>query len=172
MDILTLFFKNPEKEYNVREVARALKIAPTTASIQLSSLKKKSLLISHKERNYLLYKANLQSKSFINLKLFHNIENLYTSHLISFLLDYYNEPAAIILFGSYRKAQDIPSSDIDLCIITSLKNEPNLAPYEKRLGHKIQLFLLSRQQFKETNHQLANNIINGIVLEGFLEVFS
>lgn len=171
MDIINIFFKNPEKEFSVREVARAVKIAPTTASLRLSTLKKQGLLISRKERNYILYKANFANKEFINQKLFHNIHYLYQCGLVSYLVEYYNQPSALILFGSFRKAQDIPISDIDLCIITPLKKEPDLTAFEKKLGHKIQLFLLPKSQIKQTPAPLLNNILNGIVLEGFIEVF-
>lgn len=171
MDILTIFIKNPEKEFSVREVARAIKVAPTTASLRLLECKKQGILISRDERNYILYKANLANKDFLNRKLFYNIQDLYDCGLLDHLLDFYNEPSAIILFGSYRKAQDTPASDIDLCIITPLKKEPDLSAFEKKVRHKIQLFLLSKAQIKQIPTPLLNNILNGIVLEGFVEVF-
>ena len=87
----------------------------------------------------------------------------------------YHEPEAMILFGSYAKGEDGPRSDIDLLIITPLKKEQELKRFEKRLGRPIQLFLKSREdveKMKIKNKELLNNWINGIVIEGYWEVFT
>ena len=171
MDIWSIFLDNPGQEFHVREVARLTKKSPTTVSNKLKKFKKESLLTSKKERNHLLYKANTENKSYRDLKFFYNLKNIRTSGLIDYLNEYYNYPSAIILFGSFRKADNISSSDIDLCVITSKKEEPKLDKFEKKLKHKIQLFNFSKKEFIKQNPQLMNNIINGFVLECFLEVF-
>jgi DNA polymerase sigma len=173
MDILTIFLDNPEKEFHVRQIARMLKKSPTTISLHLHNLKNKKILNSRKERNHLLYQVNLDNKLVKDQKLFHNITRIRSSGLIDYLLDYYNHPSAIILFGSFRKAENISTSDIDICIITPKKQEPNFEKYEKKLKSSVQLFLITKKEIQTgKNPQLLNNIINGIVLEGNLEVFA
>lgn len=77
---------------------------------------------------------------------------------------------AIIVFGSYARGEDTEDSDIDLYVETSSKKKPNLKKYEDRLKREIQLFVY-KDIHKIKNKELANNIINGIALNGYVEVF-
>ena len=65
------FFKEPNREVNVREFARMLKISPATASKNLKLMTKKGLLIERKERNLILYKANLDNDAYLDLKIYY-----------------------------------------------------------------------------------------------------
>lgn len=173
-NITNIFIQQPNNEYHVREIARMLKISPTTTSKYLNNLKKEGLLISKKERSHLLFKANTENKSYKDLKLYHNIKNIRNSGLIKHLNKELNYPESIILFGSFKKATNTSTSDIDLFILTPTKKTLNLYKFEKILNHNIQLFIYSKKEFeilKKDNKELLNNIINGISLEGFLEVF-
>src|SRR3989344_4808251 len=87
---------------------------------------------------------------------------------------FYVRELAIVLFGSFAKGEDAEKSDIDLLVITSAKKELNLDIFDKKLGRKIQLFLFSEKEIekmKESNKELLNSLINGIILYGFFEVF-
>lgn len=173
-NILKNFFNAPEREFHIRELAKITKKSPTTISKYLSSLKKRGVLISRKKLNHLLFKANTQSQYFKDMKLFFNIKMIRDSGLIEHLEEELNYPEAIVLFGSFRKSENIPSSDIDLFIITPSKKELNLQKFEKKLNHKIQLFTHSKsdiENMKTKNKELLNNWINGIVLYGFWEIF-
>ncbi len=175
MNILKLFFENPEKDFHVREIARALRQSPSTISKLLTKLTKHETLISREEKKFKLFKSNTENKIYKETKLFYNILNIRQSGLIDYLINHYNHPSAIILFGSFRKAENIPSSDIDLFIQSSIKKESSLTEFENTLNHKIQLFVYSQKEtelMKTKNKELLNNIINGIVLDGFLEVFT
>jgi len=43
-----------------------------------------------------------------------------------YIINQFNEPEAIILFGSYYKAENIKKSDIDLLVISPIKKELKL----------------------------------------------
>ena len=73
---LELFFNYPNKEFAVRESARLLKIAPTTASNYLKVLARKGLLLKKQERNHLLFRANKESSLFRFKKKHYNIEKI------------------------------------------------------------------------------------------------
>ena len=171
--ILELFVKEPEREFHVREVARLVEKSPTTASFYLEKFEEEGILKSERKLNHLVYKANAENKAFKQLKLNYNLEILNKSGLIEFLENEFNHPEAIGLFGSFAKAENIPISDIDLFVISSSDKQPVLKKYEKNLGHKIQLFVFSRndiEKMKQKNKELLNNILNGIILYGYLEV--
>lgn len=171
---MKFFIEEPEKEFYVREIARKLEKSPTTISKYLKDYEKDGVLISEKKFNHLLFKANLQSGEFKQIKLSYNLKILKSSGIIEYLSKEFNNPEAIVLFGSFVKGENIKKSDIDLLIITSLKKELNLEKFENKLGYKVQLFTASRKEItemKEKNKELLNSWINGITLYGYLEVF-
>ena len=170
--LLEMFIKEPEREFHVRELAKLLKKSPTTISKHLKSYESKCLLISNKKLNHLLFKANSESKKFVNRKLSFNLNSLYESGLIDYLIEEFNHPEAIVLFGSFSKAEDNKNSDIDLLIISPKKKEASIEKFEKKLNRKIQLFVHSQselERIKNKNKELFNNWINGIVVHGYFE---
>ncbi len=172
--ILEFFIKEPEKEFHVRELSKLMKKSPTTISKYLKNYEKQGILKSKRKFNHLLFKSNAENMKFKLIKLNYNLNQLNNSGLISHLIEEFNYPEAIILFGSFAKAENIKSSDIDLFIISEIKKGENLEKYEKKLGHTIQLHIFSKKQVQEMktkNKELLDNIINGITLYGFLELF-
>jgi len=170
--ILEPFIKEPEREFHVRELAKLLKKSPTTISKYLKEYENKKILILESKLNHLLFKANTSSTNFRQLKLNYNLSLINESGIIEFLEDYFNQPEAIVLFGSFSKAEDNKNSDIDLLIISSKRQEPNLERFERKLEHKIQLFIHPKHELnklREDNRELFNNWINGITIRGYFE---
>ncbi len=173
-ELLEYFMKEPEREFHVRQLAQLAKKSPTTVSKYLSRFEKEKLLISSRKLKHLLYKANTESPAFRELKRYHNLRKLHESGLTQFLVEKFNNPAAMVLFGSYWKAEDSSKSDIDLLIITPNKNTPDLEKFEKALGRRVQLFLYSNaeiERMKTKNRELLNSFVNGIVLDGYWELY-
>lgn len=172
--LLPYFYEQSERQFHIRELARITHKSPASISQHLQKLRQKKLLISQKKLNHLLYKANTEEILFKVKKRAYNIETLYNSGLIHYIQEEYNQPQAIILFGSYAKGENNPQSDIDLIIITPLKKPVNLNPFEKKLHHSLQIFTYSLEELRTLttqNKELLNNFINGIVLEGYMELF-
>ena len=172
-NILEPFIKEPEREFHIRELAKLLKKAPTTISNHLKRYESQNLLISKSRLNHLLFRADTESPRFKQLKLNYNLNSLQESGLIEHLVEDFNHPEAIVLFGSFSKAEDNKNSDVDLLIISPKKQEPNLEKFEKKIGHKIQLFVHSKnelERLKDKNKELFNNWINGIIIHGYFEV--
>ncbi len=170
--LLEFFIREPEREFYVREIAKILKNSPTTISKYLKKYENKKILISKNKLNHLLFRANTDSRQFKQLKLNYNLNALQESGLIEYLVEEFNQPEAIVLFGSFSKAEDNKNSDIDLLIVSFRKQEINLEKFEKKLGHKIQLFVHSKndlEKLKNKNKELFNNWINGIVIHGYFE---
>jgi len=168
--LLGYFFEEPEREFYVRELAKLLKKSPTTISKYLDILKKEQLLISSKKFNHLLFKADVNRK-FKDSKLNYNLCLIRNSGLLDYLKDKLNYPEAIVLFGSFAKAENVKKSDIDILIVSSVKKKLDLKNFEKKLGHEIQVFAYSGKELSSLkNKELLNNFINGVVLEGYMEV--
>jgi len=173
MDILDPIINEPEREFHVRELAKLVKKSPTTVSKYLKQLEKENILFSEKKLNHLFFKANTENQDFKNKKLFYNLIKIRKSNIIENFIKIYN-PEAIVLFGSFAKAENIDKSDIDLLIITPFKKEINLEKYEKILDHKIQLFINSKKDIeimKDKNPKLLNSFVNGVKIYGYWELF-
>lgn len=171
---INFFIREPERKFHIRQLAKLTKKSPTTISKYLKEYEKKRVLISERKLNHLLFKANNESEEFKQLKLSYNLNLLKNSGLVDFLIKEFNNPEAIVLFGSFAKAENTPTSDIDVVVISPLKKEINIKKFEKKLKHKIQLFITSRskmERMKKRNKELLNNWINGLTLYGIMEVF-
>src|SRR3989344_7117274 len=162
---LKLFFNEHNREFNVREVARILKISPPTASKELKNLSKEMLLQERKERQLHLYKSNLESDAYTDLKLWHNIRQIRESGLLQALNEYYLKPT-VVLFGSTRYGLDTENSDFDLLILSEKTTLlPEVDRYETKIKRKIQVFAVKNMSELKNEH-LIQNILNGITLQG------
>ena len=94
-----------------------------------------------------------------------NLLELQNSNLVSYLQDSLM-PKCIVLFGSYQRGEDVEYSDIDL-FIESTEEKVDLSKFAKMLNRNIQIHF--KDNFKKYPTELKNNIINGVVLEGYLE---
>jgi len=169
--ILKIFFENPFKKYSIRQLSRILKINHTSIRQYLDKLSREGYLFLKKEGVYSFYQLVLNKKT-LNLKLYYNLEKIRKSEIIEDLEQKYNFPV-ILVFGSYCFAKDDSSSDIDLCLISDIKKDFSFEKYEKILNRKINLHKFDKKQWnksKKLNPHLINNICNGIVLSGELEV--
>ena len=159
------FFEDCYRRINVREYSRLMKVSPPTASKILFELNKEGLLLIEKDRNYIFYYANKNNKIFVDLSRIY--WNLRLDNLVDFLNKNLTNPT-IILFGSLSKSETKEDSDIDLCVMGH-KKELNLKNFEDNLKRKIQLFFFSSIEDIK-NKELANNIINGYILNGRLKL--
>ena len=103
----------------------------------------------------------------INLKKVENQRSIYESGLLELLKEKY-PGCTIILFGSYARGEDTFKSDIDITIIGSNKIKINLEKYKKNLEREIRIN--HYKTFKEINKELKENLCNGIVLSGGIEL--
>ncbi len=164
--VLELFFKQPTRKFHKREISRMLKLGLPSVSSHLEKLEKNGLIMKDKEGIYETYKASINDE-FKTQKLAYNLVSLYDSGLVSFLTKEYT-PDCIILFGSASHGEDIEESDIDIFMISG-KKDLSLSGFEKKLGRKINLQTVDN--FSSLSKELRNNIINGVKLYGYLEVF-
>lgn len=162
------FFINPNSKLRVREIERLLSLPLPSVIKYCKELEEEGLLIIDKIGNVSFYTANKTHPNFLLEKKLYNIKSLYECGLIEFLKSELSNPS-IIVFGSYSKGEDREESDIDLYIQTPSKKEVKLNKFEDKLKRKIQIF--RHNHIREIkNNDLINNIINGIILNGFVEV--
>lgn|SRR3989338_1264814 len=168
-EIKDFFFTNPTTKLRVRQIERSVKVPLPSVIRYTTELEKEGILKSTAIANVKFYSADRISETFLIEKKLSNIKMLFLSGLMDFLVKELSNPL-IIVFGSYAKGEDVENSDIDLYVETSVKNEIMLDKFEKKMQRRIQIFKYKKIQDIK-NKDLANNIINGIILNGFLEVF-
>ena len=162
---MRLFFEEPSREFNVREIARLLKISPATASKYLKEMEKAGLLKEREERMLKLYRADMESDYYRDAKVFYNIRKIRNSGLIKALNRFYLMPS-IIMFGSCASGMDTETSDVDLLVISEKTQEfSGSGTFERKMNRKVHIFC-SRNIKDLKNEHLANNISNGIMIQG------
>lgn len=165
------FFINPSKGQYLMDISRNVGLAHTSVKKNLKELAKLGIIRESIEkkgrRRYPVYKADINNKVFRRYKLVYNLLSILESGLVDFIEEALM-PRSIVLFGSYPKGEDIETSDIDL-FVESKKEELDIRSFEKKLGRKIELHF--KEDFASYPKELKNNIINGVVLNGFLEAY-
>lgn len=164
--VLSEFFKKPTASFHARQLARKIKASHTGVSRMLKQLEKDGIIKLNEKRVALTYSAALDSEKFRLLKRQNNIRSL--NKLVDFFLDKYDYPEAIILFGSYASGYDTEQSDIDILIITPKELDLDLRRFERELERRISIHEL--KDLKSASKEFINNIINGVVLYGYLKV--
>lgn len=160
------FLQNPTVKTRVRKLERELKLPLPSVTRYLKELETESLVKNEVIAGIKLYSANRISREFILEKKLYNLRRLYDSGLVNYIIENYHNPT-IVVFGSYALGEDIEESDIDLYLETSKKAA--LKNFETKLMRKIQVFCYKNINQIE-NKELVNSIINGITINGFLEV--
>ena len=161
--ILRIFFENPTQKFHIRELARKIKLNPNTIINLIEKLEKKGLVLKEREKHLVNISLNFNNKKTIQKKRIFNIESVYNSGVVEFLLENFN-PQFISIIGSYSRGEDIEKSDIDLVIKTNKEKLFDLTKFEKYLNRRIHLLFLP----DKVSEEFFNNLINGIVVYGVL----
>ena len=161
--VLAVFFESPSKEFHLRELSRLLKLSMPTIISVTDKLAKEKLIIKEKGKVITKVTANRDNIDFARRKRLHNLELIYNSSLINHIAESYNQPKAIILFGSFSRGEDIEKSDIDIAVITNKKLNLDLSKHENILKKAISLHEVNLDKISE---EFKANLLNGIILEG------
>lgn len=146
-----------------REIAQSLNVSPTAIAKSLNKLLDLNFVNIEKTKTINFISLNRDKPLVVELKRAENLKNIY----LSGLSDYLGESLAgstIILFGSYSKGEDTNTSDIDIAIIERKEKTIELKSYEKKLNKKININFYN--SWNSIHVSLKNNILNGIVLHG------
>jgi predicted nucleotidyltransferase len=172
--LLTVLYWWPEVEFSLTELAEKAGVSKSTASRLIDTLVDPGIATADEERIVFRIKANTNSFQFIKRKIAYNLHYVYESGLVEFLEDALGHPPAIVLFGSFREGEDISTSDVDIAVetledmdISTIRPEGIERIERHYAGRNIQVHVFNR---KRIDINVFNNIANGIVLSGFLEV--
>lgn len=168
--VLRVFFDSPTERIGLRELGRRSGIAHSALEPHLESLIQDDLVIREEEkqktRTYPVYTANTESEIYRYYRRLDVLERLKTSGIIGVLEEKFT-PDCIVLFGSASRGEDLEDSDIDL-FVQAEEKDITLSEYEEEMERSIQLHI--KRDIKDYPEELRNNIANGTVVYGYLEV--
>ena len=164
---VSFFGSMSTSEFLLRQVSRLAKIAPPSTKKYLQELEKEGVIAKVTKGLYPSYKAVRESSLFKNLKKWSLAMELTTKGVVDAIVTECS-PDAIILFGSASRGEDVESSDIDIAIIAE-ETTLDLRKYEKLVGRKLSLLFISK--LSDLSSELKNNVLNGMILQGYVKVF-
>ena len=166
-EVFSLLCIRAGEKLSQRETAKILNVSPTAVSNSTKKLKASNLIKIEKTKTINFISFNRDEQKALDLKRVENLKNIY----ISGLSDYLEKElagATIILFGSYSKGEDTNTSDIDIEVIERKDKMLELEKYEKLLNRKINVSFYD--SWKKIHENLKNNVLNGILLHGGIEL--
>ena len=166
-EVFSLLCLKAGEKLSQREIAKMLGVSPTAVSHSIKKLKENKLIKMEKTKTINFISFNRDEQRAIELKRVENLKNIYVSGLSEYL-EKELAGGTIILFGSYSLGEDTNMSDIDIAVIERKDKMLALEKYEKMLNRKINVNFY--RSWKEIHLHLRNNILNGILLHGSIEL--
>jgi len=164
--ILNLFFNEGTKHWHFKDIVKKAKISEDRANYWLKKLVKEEIIKRVKPRGKMPYFiANFESSEYKNKKKLFALSQLFNSGFLDYLHSLKNANA-IVIFGSYARADWYTESDIDLFVVGHEK-KLDLVRYELKLGREIQTHVFKdKNEVKKIKSGLIHNVINGFFVKG------
>lgn len=154
---------------NQREIAGLLNVSPAGIGNAIKDLVNNDLVRVDKNNkiNLSLVELNRRNSIVMGLKRVENLKMIYESGFAGFFEK--NFPGClVILFGSYSFGEDTVESDVDIAVFGSEPKNLDLRNFEKNFEREINVNYY--KDLKNVNKNLKSNILNGITLQGFVEL--
>jgi predicted nucleotidyltransferase len=161
-----VFFDYPTRHFQLREICRLVNMGMPSVRSHVRKLERQGFLKKEKRGVYQSY-VSTRNELFKVYKRNDMLLRLHDSGLVSYLADKF-VPDAVVLFGSASRGEDVEDSDTDLLVV-SREKKIELDEFERKMKRKLSLHF--EEKASNIPKELLNNIVNGIVVYGYLEVF-
>ena len=166
-ELVRFLLQHPSGNYTANALALQLHVSPTAIAKAIPNLVDEELITATKDKLSKRRAIQLvRSARTIALKRVENLRLLYATSIVEYLTEQL-PGSTIILFGSFAFGEDVETSDIDIAVIGS-KKKLEMSRFEKSIKHPISLQYYS--SMKGINTHLKENLCNGIVLQGSIEL--
>jgi len=168
-ELLRYLYLHAGVVFNANQLAKRVGVSQTAIAKGLPLLVKEGFVTQEKDNESGRYAITLNrdNPAVTGLKRAENLKLLYQSGLPHHLFDIL-PGTTILLFGSFSRGDDIASSDIDIAIIGTKEKKLDLSSFEKKIGREITCNFYG--SFADIHKNLRNNLLNGIVLSGAIEL--
>lgn len=159
---LNFLIQNPGRQFTANEVQKGIRISKAGINVALRKLVKENLVFREKRAKIFLYYADNSNPVIKQLKVLQTVMSL--QPLIAKMKEC-SEKA--VLFGSCARGENLPDSDIDLCILTNAKEEVKIILEKFSSKKKLQPIIRNPLQFSEMETKepvFFEEIVRGITL--------
>ena len=150
-EIINLFFKNPDKEYYFREIAKNLKKEPSHYQKYLDNLVEDKILLDERRGNMRFFKLNKKHPLYEEIKSIISKTSGLENELKE-LVDKLDNVECAFIFGSIAKGTENNNSDIDLMLIGNIDQDAlttMISYIESKIAREINYHIYSSQEIIE-----------------------
>lgn len=168
--VAELVFTKPNARFHLRGIAKAVGLSTTAIAAAIQQLQLAGVVVVEKTSLATNIQANRESEAYRVHKQIFNLYRLEQCGLIKKVRDACHAEV-IVLFGSFAHGEDEEKSDIDLLVLTPLKQNDIgkvLASCESPLKKQINVQMLT--SLDRSSPEFKNAVANGIVLYGYMKV--
>ena len=167
--IAKLIFNYPHKKYHIRELAKETGYSTTAIVGGIELLEKYKIIKTELGAVTKDIQADLESDAYKHYKLIFNLYRLTRHNIVDSLVNYFNNPGCIVLFGSFAKERQNGNSDIDLALVFGYVNDIidlqiSLMKIRTNKDLMIEPHPFAQKDFKETEPIVAEILRTGIPL--------
>ena len=178
--VATLLFNYPNQTFHIRSLEKKIGFSTTAVISAVKELRDFQIVTVEETEITTNIRANLERQEYKFYKLIFNLYRLRRYGLVDNLADFFRNPEAIVMYGSFSRGEDVEKSDVDMLVITPLglsaieaitKSESFLKwvkIFEEEFNRKLDLKVLASLEKSSTDFK--NSIANGIVLSGYVRV--
>jgi len=168
--IKELFFDYPTRQWHFEQLLKESGLSRAQTNEWLKRLLKEGLIKRIKPRGKMPhYIAQYDSAYYINSKKLFALQKFHSTGFLQHLSSL-KQAKAVIIFGSMIRGDWYKESDIDIFVYGNAE-ELELGKYWLKLGREIQFFgCKNKQELKQYNPALLNNILNGYMVKGNIPV--
>lgn len=148
--ILKLLFLNSSREFHTNEIARQVKVTPSTVTKEMPYLQRIGLVSRRPQGTLVLYKINKKCIIFDEMKRiflkFETLDEILRKGLSDKDIKY------ALIYGSFAKGTESEASDIDLLVIGEIDEAAmikSVSRAEKTSGRQINFVLWNEKDFAE-----------------------
>ncbi len=168
-EILNLFFKDQEKEYYFREIAKKLNKEPSYCQKYLDNLVKDKILLDERRGNMRFFRLNKEHPLYEEIKSIVS-KTIGLENELKELVDKLDNVECAFVFGSIAKGTENSNSDIDLMLIGDINQDAfitMLSSLEGKIAREINYHIYSNQEIvkkiKEKDGFISNIFLSPII---------
>jgi predicted nucleotidyltransferase len=173
LKVLGFFLANPKTSINVNELARRLKVSPTSVNHAAKSYYKKGYLTKDEKGLAHYYRLDLFNPVVISLKKAYGLDLILSSGPREAFISADENIISLALYGSYAGSDFDEDSDVDFLVITPSKKETLMAAIhelEDKLGKEVNVTVFKpgewRAMAKKEDAFYKNVIKQHVLLHG------
>ncbi|MBI5036423.1 winged helix-turn-helix transcriptional regulator [Candidatus Micrarchaeota archaeon] len=157
---LGYFYEHPYSEVHLRELARSLKMSPSTVARILKALEKEGWVEKREEKYATFFKANM-SPAFKAHKQAYTMAKIRDSSILEIVQEKTKGLHSFMLFGSAARGEDDEKSDYDFIIVAG-GSDVKSRDLAKKLGREVNLKTFSISEWKKvekTNQAFYRDVL-------------